>query len=156
MKEGISLMETVITMLLTSVVLAIVFLILSMTFRISSQIHNQLVIDEEIMKLNGDLKYLLSRNWTGLIIDEDFDGNTITLESRFPLIPEATVATITYYDGKLLFIYQHSEEELSTLVIAEHLGNFAFLELEGQYLYYEALFQYRGISKEIDGAVRIY
>ncbi|HOY26545.1 MAG TPA: hypothetical protein PKU79_08295 [Mesotoga sp.] len=154
--KGVSLVETVMNMLLTAIVISIVMVMLSITFKIGFQIHSQLTIDEEIVKLSSNLKYIVSRNWTGLDLSEGLDGDTITLESRFPLIPEASVATITYLDGRLMFIYRESENTLARTVLAEHLDQFTFYDLEGQYLYYRAVFEYRGATKQIEGAVRIY
>jgi hypothetical protein len=137
--KGFSLMETIMNMLLTAIVISIVMVMLSITFKIGFQIHSQLTIDEEIVKLNSNLKYIVSRNWTGLDLSEGLNDDTITLESRFPLIPEASVATITYLDGKLIFIYKESENTLTQMVVAEHLDQFTFYDLEGQYLYYRAV-----------------
>ncbi|MBN2253746.1 MAG: hypothetical protein JW701_08605, partial [Kosmotogaceae bacterium] len=130
----------------------------------------QLAIDEEVMKLNSNIQYLISRNWTSIVFDEVFDPSTLTLESRFPMIFEATLATITYQNEELVFIYQNSESSLATTLIAESLVSFRFVpanlvDVVGedesgytneQYLYYEGVFQLEGASREITGAVRIY
>jgi len=170
MHKGLTMVEIMVTLLLTTIIMGILYVVLSSTFKISGQVQTQLAIDEEVMRLNSNIQYLISRNWTSIVFDEEFDPGTLTLESRFPMIFEATLATITYQNEELVFIYQSSESTLATTVIADRLVSFRFVpadlvDIDGsgesgytneQYIYYEGVFQLDGISREITGAVRIY
>lgn len=170
MQKGLTLIEMMVTLLLTTIIMGILYVVLTSTFKISGQVQTQLAIDEEVMRLNSNIQYLISRNWTSIVFDEEFDPGTLTLESRFPMIFEATLATITYQNEELVFIYQNSESSLATTLIAESLVSFRFVPANlvdvdsggesgytnEQYLYYEGIFQLEGASREITGAVRIY
>jgi len=170
MRKGLTMVEIMVTLLLTTIIMGILYVVLASTFRISGQVQTQLAIDEEVMQLNSNIQYLISRNWTSIVFDEEFDPSTLTLKSRFPMIFEATTATITYRDGNLIYIYQSSETSLASMSLAEKLTSFRFIpaylvEMEHggesgytneQYIYYDGVFQHEGTTREISGAVRIY
>lgn len=156
MRNGLTMVEIMVTLLLTTIIMGILCVVLTSTFRISGQVQTQLAIDEEIMKLNSGLGYIISRNWTAIDFDRS-DSKTISLRSRFPNIGDETVATVTYLDGELLFLYNNANNNQVSSVIAGNLEDFAFeFPPDSSHIYYAATFTVYGISKSSNGAVKIY
>ncbi|KUK90680.1 MAG: Uncharacterized protein XE05_1794 [Thermotogales bacterium 46_20] len=161
-QKGLTMVEIMVTLLLTTIIMGILYVVLSSTFKISGQVQTQLAIDEEMMKLNGNLKNIISRNWTGLVFGEEgATSTTITLISSLPILSSTTVATITYVDGKVVMKYFVSEAEISTSTLAENVSAFVFdrspESVSGsQYIYYDAEFTVNGVSRTMNGAVRFY
>jgi len=156
MQKGLTMVEIMVTLLLTTIIMGILYVVLTSTFKISGQVQTQLAIDEEIMKLNSGLGYIISRNWTAIDFDES-DLNTISLKSRFPNIGDETVATVTYLNGELLFLYNNSSNEQVSSVIAADLEDFEFeFPPDSSHIYYDATFTVSGITKPSNGAVKIY
>ncbi len=152
------MVEIMVTLLLTTIIMGILYVVLSSTFKISGQVQTQLAIDEEVMRLNSNLHQIISRNWTGLslgTVDESDTSRILSLQSRFPIIPFSTDATISYEEDKLVLSFLRNPTDVSTRVLAEHLSDFAF-EYEGQFVYYTAVFNIEGEFRETKGAVRFY
>jgi len=154
MRKGLTMVEIMVTLLLTTIIMGILYVVLASTFRISGQVQTQLAIDEEVMKLNSGLQTIISRNWTGLSVTGDA-SKTLSLQSRFAIIPDFVDATITYEDGKVLFVYYVNETQTTTTTIAQHLQDFRF-DPSGQFIYYFGTFVIDNYSREVKGAVRFY
>lgn len=156
MQKGLTMVEIMVTLLLTTIIMGILYVVLSSTFKISGQVQTQLAIDEEIMKLNSGLGYIISRNWTSIDFDSS-DSKTISLKSRFPNIGDETTATVTYLNGHLLFLYNNSSGKLVSSIIAADLEDFEFVfPPDSSHIYYDATFTVSGITKPSNGAVKIY
>ncbi len=154
MQKGLTMVEIMVTLLLTTIIMGILYVVLSSTFKISGQVQTQLAIDEEVVKLNSGLQSIISRNWTGLSVTSDA-SKTLSLQSRFAIIPDFVDATITYEDGKVLFVYYISETETTTTTISQNLEDFYF-DPRGQFIYYFGTFVIDNHSREVKGAVRFY
>ncbi|PIJ61589.1 PulJ/GspJ family protein [Mesotoga sp. H07.pep.5.3] len=162
MYKGLTMVEMMVTLLLMVVIMGILYIVLSSTFKISGQVQTQLAIDEEIMKLNSNMKNIISKNWTALVFGGDEATSTvITLFSYFPILTSTTVATISYVEDRVVFEYYTSETDITTSTLAENVSSFIFSRSpesvsQTQYIYYDAEFTVNGTSRTMNGAVRFY
>jgi len=162
MRKGLTLVEIMVTLLLTTIIMGTLYVVLTSTFRISGQVQTQLAIDEEIMKLNSNLKSIVSRNWTGLLLEgNEATSTAITLLSYLPILHSTTVATISYIPDRLVLEYYVNETDISTITLAENISYFVFDKfpksgLSTQYIYYDVEFTVNGFSRTMSGAVRFY
>jgi len=162
MQKGLTMVEIMVTLLLTTIILGILYVVLTSTLKISGQVQTQLAIDEEIMKLNSSMNNIISKNWTALVFGGDESTSTvITLFSYFPILTNTTVATISYVDDRVVFEYYNNETDTTTSTLADNVSSFVFSRSpesvsQTQYIYYSAEFTVNGTSKTIDGAVRFY
>jgi len=162
MQKGLTMVEIMVTLLLTTIIMGILYVVLTSTLKISGQVQTQLAIDEEMMKLNSNMKNIISKNWTALVFGGDQATSTvITLFSYFPILTSTTVATISYVEDRVVFEYYTNETDTTTSTLAENVSNFVFSRSpesvsQTQYIYYNAEFTVNGTSKTMNGAVRFY
>lgn len=162
MQKGLTIVEMMVTLLLTTIIMGILYVVLTSTFKISAQVQTQLIIDEEMMKLNSNMKNIISKNWTALVFGGDEATSTvITLFSYFPILSNTTVATISYVEDRVVFEYYTNETDTTTSTLAENVSSFVFSRSpesvsQTQYIYYSAEFTVNGTSKTMNGAVRFY
>ncbi|MFO7881159.1 MAG: prepilin-type N-terminal cleavage/methylation domain-containing protein [Kosmotogaceae bacterium] len=176
-KSGFSLTEILIVLAVSSIVLAIVTVVSSMTFKTSSQLNATMTLDEEITKLHTNMRYIISQSWTTLTdiaerSTEEAETSYIELTDSIPTNDEAawvtTVSTIMYLPvEKRVVHYFHVDESggITSQTIAEHVDDFSFIvPSEGEYVTYTATFTYYYdkektkpvTSKYTSGAVRFY
>ncbi len=176
-KAGMTLSELLVVLALSSIVLLSVALISTSAFRVTRNVNALIEIDEQISKLQSQLRYVASRHWSGV---QFIDETTIYLWFEFPVYSMKVPASI-YYDNeqrRLLLIFPSRSAEVQSdgmynhydeIVIAEGITRFEFMrdpdtnqnDEDSQdldyYLYYVADFEISGLErKEIKGAVRIY
>ncbi|TYB82722.1 MAG: type II secretion system protein [Kosmotoga sp.] len=175
-KRGFSLTEILIVLAVSSIVLAIVAVVSSMTFKTSSQLNATMVLDEEITKLHTNMRYIVSQSWTTLTditerTVEDATLSYVELTDSVPITSDpvwvTSVSTIVYLsDEKRVVHYYHGEGgNVQEQTLAEHVDDFSFVVPSvGEYVTYTATFTYYYdeektkpvTSKYTSGAVRFY
>ncbi len=176
-KRGFSLTEILIVLAVSSIVLAIVAVVSSMTFKTSSQLNATMTLDEEITKLHTNMRYIISQSWTALKyigVEDDIEGQNyyieMNLSNPFRLDEEEELPTIRIEylpdERKVVHYYQADKAgNMASQTIANHVDEFSFSPIEGEnYVTYEATFTYYSdvertkpiTSKRTSGAVRFY
>jgi prepilin-type N-terminal cleavage/methylation domain-containing protein len=176
-KRGFSLTEILIVLAVSSIVLAIVTVVSSMTFKTSSQLNATMVLDEEITKLHTNMRYIISQSWTTLtdIVERtEYSTKTssyIVLTDSVPITSDpvwmTSVSTIAYLPDEKEVVHYYQGESGSTQqqTLAKHVDDFSFvIPSVGEYVTYTATFTYfydeektnPVTSKYTSGAVRFY
>jgi prepilin-type N-terminal cleavage/methylation domain-containing protein len=176
-KRGFSLTEILIVLAVSSIVLAIVTVVSSMTFKTSSQLNATMVLDEEITKLHTNMRYIISQSWTTLtdIVERtEYSTKTssyIVLTDSVPITSDpvwmTSVSTIAYLpdEKEVVHYYQGDGGSTQQQTLAKHVDDFSFvIPSVGEYVTYAATFTYYYdeektkpiTSKYTSGAVRFY
>jgi prepilin-type N-terminal cleavage/methylation domain-containing protein len=175
-KRGFSLTEILIVLAVSSIVLAIVAIVSSMTFKTSSQLNATMVLDEEITKLHTNMRYIISQSWTTLsdITERTYEDATLSyieLTDSVPITSDpvwmTSVSTIAYLPDEKEVVHYYQGEGGSTQqqTLAKYVDDFSFvIPSVGEYVTYTATFTYYYdeektqpiTSKYTSGAVRFY
>ncbi|MFW6172968.1 MAG: PulJ/GspJ family protein [Elusimicrobiota bacterium] len=170
-KRGFSLTEILIVLAVSSIVLAIVAVVSSMTFKTSSQLNATMTLDEEITKLHTNMRYIVSQSWISLSEIENSTRTEMYIELNLSLPNEnfktwdTTITTIAYLpmEKKVIHYYYNRVGDISDQTISNYVDDFSF-ELFEDYIIYDATFTYfydeektkPFTSKYTSGAVRFY
>jgi len=174
-RKGMTLMELLIALTVSTIVLLIVGIVSTQSLKISKMTNASMAIDEQIARLHSSLNYIISRQFTALAPFE-FDENlvdepvrTITLYSGVPddsLEIQSAVSTITYDSDlkRVIHIYEDKSNNQVISVISENVTDFVFDPLSStSYLTYSATLSYFDLNKDVPiltrqagGAVRFY
>lgn len=135
-----------------------------MILKNANVINASIELEENIINFQTSLRYIVSRHWTGLAsITETSD--TIYLNIAVPYAgdesSETHYATLTAFishdaDTKqLIFYFPNSDGNLTSKVIAEDIVDFSVYP-HNQWLFYKVTFEYKNLSKTIEGAVKYF
>jgi prepilin-type N-terminal cleavage/methylation domain-containing protein len=172
-KRGFSLTEILIVLAVSSIVLAIVAVVSSMTFKTSSQLNATMTLDEEITKLHTNMRYIISQSWTTMtVVIENEDGSSyVSIKDTVPsLLDEPLIteeSTISYLpnEKRLVHYFKGKGGETVEQTISKYIDDFTFFKpnLESNvFIGYSATFTYydansRPVTEKFtSGAVRFY
>ncbi len=152
-KSGLTLLEMLIALSIAAVALLMITIVTSSTFRITGQMSTILELDEQMSKLNVNMRYLITRKWTAFV-PEQSSQSTISLTSEFPGIGSTVTATITQVNDTLVFLFPVDESGSIGQMQIAHFVTSALFEPMEKYLYYHIEFEKNGIQRDAAGAVR--
>lgn len=168
-KSGITMMEIAISMVVMTIALAMVSSITMMIFSQVGKIEANLTLDEEATKFQTSMRYVISQHWSAFASLTEIE-NTITLNAYVPYaLPEELLSTVTstiscvqQYDptedstsGELILNYTSAEGKPISRILASHIAEYS-MEASGAWLYYDVLFELKGVKKKVEGAVKYY
>lgn len=163
-KRGFTLTETLVALVISITVITIMALISGAILKNANTINATIELEEEIVNFQTFLHYIVSRHWTGLAsIAETSD--TIYLNIAVPYAADETsdteYATLTAYIShdadarQLIFYFPSSDGSMTSEVIANNITEFTVYP-HNQWLFYDATFEYKNLSKTIEGAVKYF
>jgi len=174
LQPGMSLAEILAALAVSTIVLATVSMIASLSLKMSGKVNASLSLDEEITKLHTSIRSIVSRQWTLLAgvpnVSDGVEGakQAIVLSHSIPeknvLGWETALSTITYISSQKQIVHIFDTDEnggTSTSILASFVDNFSVEPIEN-YLKYDSTFTYYSPSgvpilrRRAQGAVRFY
>ena len=162
------MVEILISMAIMTVATAMISVVTVMIFSQVGRIQASLGVDEEVVKLQTSMRYIVSQHWSAFASITEND-NIVTLNAFVPYVSsEELLSTVTstiscdmdYYSegdgsGALVLRFTAADGVESSKVLAEHITN-CTMEASGDWLYYNASFELRGVKRDVGGAVKYY